>query len=105
MDSLKSLIAFFSGKSKIYIKKFKKSKVIELPISSFYLEWIMHGPKHYIFSFFERKTDKAVHLTGFLSKRHTVKKKVSHFSVSSWDVTYQTLSGLELLNYSPPGRV
>ncbi len=32
-------------------------------------------------------------------------KKVSHFPVPSRDVTDQTLSGREKLNYSRPGRV
>ncbi len=31
-------------------------------------------------------------------------KKVSDFSVPSRDVTYQTLPGIERVNYSPPGR-
>ncbi len=33
------------------------------------------------------------------------KKKVIGFPVPSRDVTYQTLPGQELLNYSRPGRV
>jgi hypothetical protein len=36
---------------------------------------------------------------------HTVKKRLSIFPVPSRDVTYQTPSGRELLNYSQRGRV
>jgi hypothetical protein len=32
------------------------------------------------------------------------KKKVSYFPVPSWDVIYQTLSGVEYFNYSRPGE-
>jgi hypothetical protein len=37
-------------------------------------------------------------------KNYTI-KKVSGFPVRSWDVTYQTLLGWELLNNSRQGRV
>ncbi len=52
-----------------------------------------------------RTTDPSYMFLQWYELRLHCKKKVGGFPVAIRDVTYQTLPGRELFNYSRPGRV